>query len=360
MARYTLFILAIFYCIWGRSQTWDEIIKVTASDADSNDFFGFSVSISGDRAIVGARTDDDAGFNSGSAYIFHLGGGTWGGEQKITASDAVSTDLFGVSVSISGDRAIVGARNDDDVASNSGSAYLYSDCSLLTVTASADDADICLGESVTLSGEGATTYEWDGDVEDGVTFTPDATGTTIYAVTGTDDNGCVNTATIDVTVYDAIEITYSTDDELYGNDGSIDITVTGGNPAYSFDWDNDGTGDFDDSEDLTDVAGGTYVVVVEDEAGCTATETIVVESQLGINGENGIVFSVYPNPAVNNVTVYYNGTYVYEFVAINGDIILSGQANGQVELSFEGFASGIYFVTVKNNDQISTKKLIIK
>ena len=193
-----------------------------------------------------------------------------------------------------------------------------------------------------------------------MTFTPDATGTTIYAVTGTDDNGCVNTATIDVTVYDAIEITYSTDDELYGNDGSIDITVTGGNPAYSFDWDNDGTGDFDDSEDLTDVAGGTYVVVVEDEAGCTATETIVVESQLGINGENGIVFSVYPNPAVNNVTVYYNGTYVYEFVAINGDIILSGQANGQVELSFEGFASGIYFVTVKNNDQISTKKLIIK
>ena len=128
MARYTLFILAIFYCIWGRSQTWDEIIKVTASDADSNDFFGFSVSISGDRAIVGARNDDDA---AGSVYFFHLSdGGTWGGEQKITASDPDPGDQFGFSVSISGDRAIVGARTDDAAAddggtTNSGSAYFF-------------------------------------------------------------------------------------------------------------------------------------------------------------------------------------------------------------------------------------------
>ena len=79
------------------------------------------------------------------------------------------------------------------------------------VEATADDAEICLGESVTLSGEGAAAYEWDGDVTDGEAFTPDATGTTTYEVTGTDDNGCVNTATIEVTVYDAIEITYSTE-----------------------------------------------------------------------------------------------------------------------------------------------------
>ena len=102
-----------------------EQTKLTASDAAADDLFGYSVSISGDYAIVGSYFDDDAGSSSGSAYIFVRTGTTWSEQAKLTASDAAADDLFGYSVSISGDYAIVGAERNDDVGSNSGSAYIF-------------------------------------------------------------------------------------------------------------------------------------------------------------------------------------------------------------------------------------------
>ena len=98
--------------------------KITASDGASDDYFGYSVSISGDTAIVGAYGNDDKGSYSGSAYVFVRSGTTWTEQQKLTASDGAAYDIFGESVSISGDTAIVGARHDDDKGSSSGSAYL--------------------------------------------------------------------------------------------------------------------------------------------------------------------------------------------------------------------------------------------
>jgi hypothetical protein len=227
------------------------------------------------------------------------------------------------------------------------------------VAANASDEEICLGESVTLTGAGATTYEWTPDeIIDGEAFTPDATGTTTYEVTGTDDNGCINTASVDVTVYDAIEITYTTEDEMMGSDGSIDITVTGGNPAYSFDWDNDGTGDFDDDEDLTGVTGGTYVVVVEDEAGCTATETIEVGTQLSIDNWNSQTIAVYPNPTSNWVNISLDGEFIYSLVSINGQILSTHKGVDQAKLDLSGFADGVYFIEVQSEHGTQSIKLI--
>ena len=107
-------------------QSWTEQAKLTASDATTSDLFGWSVSISGDYAIVGAIWDDDAGGTAGSAYLFVRDGQSWTEQAELTASDAAAFDQFGYSVSISGEYAIIGARFDDDGGSNSGSAYLYS------------------------------------------------------------------------------------------------------------------------------------------------------------------------------------------------------------------------------------------
>ena len=98
-------------------------LRLTASDARSGDNFGYSVAIDGGRVLVGARDDDDAGRESGSAYLFD----TATGEQlfKLTASDAAAGDLFGYSVAISGGRALIGARDDDDAGKDSGAAYLF-------------------------------------------------------------------------------------------------------------------------------------------------------------------------------------------------------------------------------------------
>ncbi|NQU25863.1 MAG: FG-GAP repeat protein, partial [Candidatus Nealsonbacteria bacterium] len=103
--------------------TGNELDKLTASDAESGDAFGDSVAISGNRAIVGAFSNDDAGTNSGSAYLFDVATGNE--LNKLTASDAAREDSFGISVAIGGNTLIVGAFRDDDAGVNSGSAYLF-------------------------------------------------------------------------------------------------------------------------------------------------------------------------------------------------------------------------------------------
>ena len=90
-----------------------------------DDEFGLSVSISGNTVIIGAYSDDDKGINSGSAYIFTNNGGTWIQTQKLTADDGESGNFFGLSVAISGNIAIVGANLDDDSGFFSGSAYIF-------------------------------------------------------------------------------------------------------------------------------------------------------------------------------------------------------------------------------------------
>lgn len=101
--------------------TWSQTIKLTASDAATGDFFGGAVSISGDRIVVGAKDNDDSGTSSGAAYVFDLSGGTWSQTTKLTASDAASNDKFGVSVSVSGNIVFVGANNEG----TGGAAYVF-------------------------------------------------------------------------------------------------------------------------------------------------------------------------------------------------------------------------------------------
>jgi len=132
-------------------------LKITASDGEASDWFGYSVSISGDYAIVGAYSDDDSGIASGSAYIFKWNGTSWSEQAKITASDGAAGDWFGYSVSISGDYAIVGACNDDDGGSASGSAYIFkwngtSWSEQAKITASDGAANDQFGYSVSISG----------------------------------------------------------------------------------------------------------------------------------------------------------------------------------------------------------------
>ncbi len=102
--------------------SWVQQQKLIASDGATSDYFGHSVSISGDYAIVGARYDDNG---KGSAYIFRRDGESWVQQQKLVASDGAADDYFGTSVFISDDHAIVGASQDDDNGDYSGSAYIF-------------------------------------------------------------------------------------------------------------------------------------------------------------------------------------------------------------------------------------------
>jgi hypothetical protein len=134
--------------------------KLLAGDGAANDYFGRSVSISGDglTAIVGAHGNDDRGNSSGSAYIFKYANGSWS-QTKLLASDGYATDYFGDSVSISSDglTAIVGAWRDDSL---KGSAYIFKyangSWSETKLTANDGVANDYFGDSVSISDNGVT------------------------------------------------------------------------------------------------------------------------------------------------------------------------------------------------------------
>jgi hypothetical protein len=104
---------------------WMQRAKLVASDRDDFDEFGVSVSIAGGYAVVGAHYDDDRGGQSGSVYIFKIDETSWFEQAKLTAPDGSSYDQFGASVSIAGNYVVVGAAWDDDKGNNSGSSYIF-------------------------------------------------------------------------------------------------------------------------------------------------------------------------------------------------------------------------------------------
>ena len=99
---------AAFVFIRDGSGNWQQQAKLIASDGMTADRFGYSVSIFGDTAVIGAYWDDDKGRESGSAYVFvRDDSGSWSQQAKLTASDGASNDRFGSSVSFFGDAAVI-------------------------------------------------------------------------------------------------------------------------------------------------------------------------------------------------------------------------------------------------------------
>ncbi|MEK6799202.1 MAG: EGF domain-containing protein [Planctomycetota bacterium] len=165
---------------------WEFERKLTALDGSANDRFGFSASVSGDVAVVGAFWDDDAcptstTCNSGSAYIFQRDEGgldNWGQVAKLTANDAQAADSFGGTVSLSGDVAIIGAAGDDDRGNLAGAVYFFRFVSGVwtqtqKLTASDGTGNDHFGAAVSVSGNVAIVGAW-GDYTGSIQWTGSA------------------------------------------------------------------------------------------------------------------------------------------------------------------------------------------
>jgi hypothetical protein len=98
--------------------TWTQQAKLTASDGASSDFFGNSVAIVNSTAVVGAP--DNLG--TGAAYVFTRSGTTWTQQAKLTHSGVAGNDFFGYSVAMSGTKAVMGAYGRK---SFTGAAYVF-------------------------------------------------------------------------------------------------------------------------------------------------------------------------------------------------------------------------------------------
>lgn len=113
--------------VFQRSGTsWAQQAQLTAGDGSRFDQFGTSVALDAGTAIVGAQSDSTGNGQTGSAYAFLRSGTIWTQQTpKLVANDGAAGDYFGFSVALSGDTALVGAPYDDVVLSDEGSAYVF-------------------------------------------------------------------------------------------------------------------------------------------------------------------------------------------------------------------------------------------
>ncbi|TAE32990.1 MAG: hypothetical protein EAZ91_03785 [Cytophagales bacterium] len=157
--------------------TWVQQANLSASDGAATDYFGESVSIAGGYAMVGASGKDiGTNFNQGKAYIYVRAGTTWILQTSLTASDGAANDYFGVSVAIAGDYAVVGAYGKN---SSAGKVYTYarsgaSWVALVPLTPSDLVAADFFGYSVALSGDyllvGAPDKDVSGNTNQGAAY----------------------------------------------------------------------------------------------------------------------------------------------------------------------------------------------
>lgn len=106
---------------------WPETQILTGSDTDDDDLFGRAIAIEGNTMVVTAALAEVGGVATGAAYVFEFQAstGTWVQVQKLSAADADLDDQFGMCVEIDGDRMLIGARRDDEAGDNAGAVYLF-------------------------------------------------------------------------------------------------------------------------------------------------------------------------------------------------------------------------------------------
>ena len=143
-----------------------ETAKLTASDGQANDEFGYSVAISGNTVVVAAEFATVGTSAQGAAYVFTEPSSGWADmtqTAKLTASDGAAGDGFGCSVSISGNTAVVGADTAHGVNGPQGAAYVFDQphsgwtnmTQTAKLTASDGQANDEFGCSVSISGSTA-------------------------------------------------------------------------------------------------------------------------------------------------------------------------------------------------------------
>ena len=237
---------------------------------------------------------------------------------------------------------------------------------LQTFTASASDL-LCIGDcngEIIISGAGGTgiyTYDIGSGPQSDSVFSNLCAGTYSILV----DDGVDCNYTVDITINNPEEPTFSftTIAETFGNDGSIDLTVTNGVAPYSFLW--TGPGGYNSTvEDPAGLVAGTYTVLITDANGCVFSPlSIEVISVLAVS-ENEIEFSIHPNPANDIITITFSDEELIEFILFdNTGRIIQKQQLSQLKntIDLSAISKGIYVIKLNSKGgSTSTKKLVIQ
>ena len=382
---------------------WSQVQKITAPVRAENDQFSYSVSISGNTALIGAPVEDhnvtegDSVSNAGSAYLFKRSGtGVWNFSQKIVASDRAIADQFASSSCIDGDQLIIGAPAEDEdpfgsnTVNGAGSAYFFKSCfpsaSTISVTScesyvspsgnytwtasntyldtipnvSGCDSVITINLVInhTTTGTDAITacnsYLW----IDGITYT-ESNNTATYTIANGAANGCDSIVTLDLTVN-------SVDVSITNDEGSITANAEGATYQWLNCDDNFAVITGETNQQFVASSNGNYAVEITQNF-CTDTSVCVNISGVGIDKNDPVSeILIYPNPCTGFFTVEFENIINYpvdlSVTDIAGNIIGKWDVNDCQYFVIDLFdkAKGVYFLNISINGEIITRKLIIQ
>ncbi len=208
-------------------------------------------------------------------------------------------------------------------------------------------ASSCNDGSLTLDvtgGVGPFSYAWStGETTKDITV--DALGT--YDVTVTDVNGCSTTASVTLDVFEEFSLSVTTVIPSCGgnSDGSMDLTVTGGEAPYTYSWSNGDT-----TEDLTDVPSANYTVTVTDARGCTQTLTEFLRNPVSIfisADITGLRCDGNPDEGAVDISIFN----VAEPYTVSW-------SNGATTEDLSGLVAGLYTITVTDANGCSAARTI--
>ena len=223
------------------------------------------------------------------------------------------------------------------------------------LTASSSSSAICIGDSVTLFGSGATTYTWSNGVTNGLAFNP--VETTSYSLIGSDPNGCQDTTSLIISVFPLPDVTANSSASIVCLGQSLTLSGSG---AASYSWSNSVV----NAESFVPTITTTYFLTGTDLNNCSNTDSIIITIELcnGISDINENLFLVYPNPSDDFVTIQIGSNLLnsnYRISNNEGKIMLNGYLNlMETKIDLSGLKPGVYLF-VFGEDYYEKIKLLV-